>query len=170
MTAVAISCKHAALVVYGLLVLVRVRRDTLSYMSSLVSVRLEPAVQESATSYMRRTGWNRTSLINTALVEWLRMQDHPEIRFVTTATGSRVAALVNGPEVWTVAESWMQHEPAERVVDNVVQATGLTHNEVEAALGYYADFRDEIDTEIERVHLAQEQARLAWERRQALNG
>ena len=119
---------------------------------------------------MSRTGWNRTSLINTALVEWLRIQDHPGIRFVTTASGSRTAALVNGPEVWSVAESWLQHDLAERTLDNVVQATGLTRKEVDVALAYYADYRDEIDTEINRLHLAQQQAREAWERRQAING
>jgi hypothetical protein len=109
-------------------------------------------------------------LINTALTEWLRIQDHPGIRFITTANGRRTAALVNGPEVWTVAEAWLQHDPADRLVDNVTAATGLTGNEVEAALAYYADFRDEIDAEIDRLHLAQEQARAAWERRQAING
>jgi len=135
-----------------------------------MSIRLGPAAEQSATSYMGRTGWNRTLLVNTALVEWLRIQDHPGIRFVATANGTRVAALANGPEIWTVAESWTQHEPSERTVENVAQATGLTHNEVETALAYYADYRDEIDDEIDRLHLAQEQARLAWERRQALNG
>jgi len=84
--------------------------------------------------------------------------------------GRRVAALVNGPEVWTVAESWTQHAPPGRTVENVAAATGLTPQEVESALAYYADYREEIDAEIARIHLAQEQAQLAWERRQALDG
>jgi len=134
-----------------------------------MSVRLGSAVEESAESYMAQTGWNKTSLINTALGEWLRIQRHPGIRFVATPAGSRVAALVDGPEIWTVAESWLQHPPTERTTDNVAQATGLTCREVECALAYYADYRPEIDAEINRVHQAQAQARAAWERRQALH-
>ena len=118
---------------------------------------------------METSGWARSSLINTALDEWLRLQTHPGIRFVTTPTGSRVAALVGGPEVWTVAESWNQHSPTQRTSQNLVAATGLTPQEVECPLSYYADFPEEIDAQIRAVHKAQEQARLAWERRQAIN-
>jgi len=135
-----------------------------------MSVRLGPAVEGPAETYMAQTGWNKTSLVNTALSEWLRIQAHPGIRFVPTPTGTRMAALVGGPEVWTVAESWNQHAPDERTIDNVVEATGLTRREVECALAYYADYRNEIDAEIDRVHAAQEQARSAWERQQALYG
>jgi len=81
-----------------------------------------------------------------------------------------MAALVDGPEIWTVAESWRQHEPSERSVENLVNATGLTARQVECALAYYADFRDEIEAEVKHVHRAQREARAAWERRRALNG
>ena len=138
-------------------------------MSSTVSVRLVRDVEQSAESFMGETGWNRTTLINTALDEWLRVQAHPGIRFVPTPSGQRMAALVNGPEVWTIAESWNQHEPHERTVGNVVLATGLTLREVETALSYYADYRQEIDNDLARHHRAQETARRAWERREALN-
>ncbi|MCL2781788.1 MAG: hypothetical protein FWD74_09960 [Actinomycetia bacterium] len=139
-------------------------------MGAAVSVRLGAPVEEAAARYLAQTGWNRTSLINTALREWLRAQSHPRIRFVATPTGTRVAALVDGPEVWTVAESWNQHDPSERTVENVVAATGLTRREVDCALAYYAEFRDEIDIQIDRINRAQEQARLAWDRRKALYG
>jgi len=69
-----------------------------------------------------------------------------------------------------VAESWKQHTPPQRTVENVVAATGLNRREVECALDYYAAFTGEIDTQIKRVHQAQEQKRVAWERRQAING
>ena len=138
-------------------------------MSVAMSVRLTSDVEASAESYMTQSGWNRTLLVNTALNEWLRIQAHPGIRFISTPTGKRIAALVNGPEIWTIAESWQQHNLSERTIDNLVQATGLEREEVDVALAYYADFKDEIDTEISIVHAAQEQAREAWERRQALH-
>jgi hypothetical protein len=138
-------------------------------MSLSVSVRLGDSVEESATDYMAASGWNKSVLVNTALAEWLRIQAHPGIRFVPTPYGTRIAALVGGPEIWTVAESWMQHEPVDRTVENVVVATGLSQREVECALSYWADYRDEIDADVTRVHHAQQQARKAWERRQSLN-
>jgi len=119
-------------------------------------------------SYLRVSGWSKTEFLTTAVDEWLRMEAHPGVRFVPTPAGDRVAALVYGPEVWTVAESWNQHPSADRTVDNVVAATGLTRAEVETALSYYADHTGEIDAQIDRVHEAQRLAREAWERRQAL--
>ena len=139
-------------------------------MSTTTSVRFGRDVTRGVDAYMAQSGWNRTVLVNTAVAEWLKVQDHPGIRFVPTPTGARVAALVNGPEIWTVAESWNQHSPEHRAVDNLVAATGLSPREVSAALAYYADYREEIDAEIARVYQAQTQARQAWERRQALHG
>ena len=139
------------------------------YVSTTLSVRLGSALAEAAESFVAATGWTKTTLATTAIDEWLRLQAHPGIRFVSTPTGARVAALVNGPEIWTVAESWQQHEPGDRTTDNLVAATGLTRPEVECALSYYADYTEEIDAEVERVHVAQRQAREAWERRQALH-
>jgi len=139
------------------------------YMPSTVSVRLVSEVESSAESYLSQSGWTRTSLINTALSEWLRIQVHSEIRFIPTSTGLRVAALINGPEIWTVIESWNQHDPLDRTTENISKSTGLSTQEVEIALHYYADFREEIDAQIARVHQAQDQARQAWERRQSLH-
>ncbi|MDR1189992.1 MAG: hypothetical protein LBK95_21490 [Bifidobacteriaceae bacterium] len=138
-------------------------------MSLPLSVRLGDAVEESATEFMAAAGWSKSLPVNTALSEWLRIQAHPGIRFVATPHGTRIAALVGGPEVWTVAESWMAHDPADRSVENVVAATGLTPREVECALNYWADHRREIDSDVERVHHAQEQARRSFERRRALD-
>ncbi|MDR1808340.1 MAG: LNG1/LNG2 family protein [Propionibacteriaceae bacterium] len=137
-------------------------------MSVPVSVRLGDDVETAASQFLAVSGWTKSSLVNTAVDEWLRLQAHPGIRFVATPYGTRIAALVDGPEVWTVAESWNQHEPADRTVENVVAATGLTRREVECALGYWADFRDEVDADVARVHAAQRQAREAWEKRQLL--
>jgi len=108
--------------------------------------------------------------MNVALDEWLRVQQHPGIRFTESASGQRIATLVDGPEVWTVAESWLDHEPPERTAVNVAEATGLALRQVEAALDYWADFREDIDADLERVHAAQREARAAWERRQGLHG
>lgn len=97
------------------------------------------------------------------------MQAHPGVVFVSTVTGERRAALASGPQVWTVAESWTQHGKQERTPAAVADVLGLTVADVEAALAYWVDFRDEIDGLIARQHDSQDEALAAWERRRALD-
>lgn len=97
------------------------------------------------------------------------MQAHPRVRFVTIETGERRAALVDGPEVWAVAESWLAHHPDERTPAIIGDAVGLPLSLVEAALAYWADHRDEIDSIIDRHRTAQDESLAAWERRRALD-
>jgi hypothetical protein len=93
------------------------------------------------------------------------MQAHPGVVFVATVTGERRAALAAGPQVWTVAESWLQHEKDQRTADVVADALGLTPADVETALGYWADHQDEIDELIGRHHASQDEVLAAWEHR-----
>jgi hypothetical protein len=97
------------------------------------------------------------------------MQAHPGIVFVATVSGDRRAALSAGPQVWTVAEAWLQHDKDERTVAIVAEALGLTAADVENALAYWADFPDEIDDLISRHRASQDEALAAWERRRALD-
>lgn len=97
------------------------------------------------------------------------MEAHPGIVFVQTTTGERRATLVAGPQVWTIAESWLQHEPVERTPMVVADALGLTAKDVETALAYWADNREEIDELVSRHHTEQDEALAAWERRRALD-
>lgn len=97
------------------------------------------------------------------------MEDHPGIVFVTTNTGERRAALAGGPQVWTVAEAWQQHDRDERNARVVADALGLSTHEVETALAYWADNREEIDEQVSRHHAEQDEALAAWERRRSLD-
>lgn len=133
-----------------------------------VSVRFGEAVSDSLAQFAHRTGQAKSSVVNTAVSEWLAMQSHPRVRFVAIETGERRAALADGPQVWTVAEAWLAHAPADRDVEAVAEALGLSPVQVEAALAYWADRRDEIDGIIERHRAAQDQELAAWERRQLL--
>lgn len=96
------------------------------------------------------------------------MQSHRRVHFIAAETGERRAALLDGPEVWTVAEAWLEHTPGDRDASTVGDAIGLSPAQVEAALAYWADYREEIDGVIERHHAAQDEALAAWERRQFL--
>jgi predicted transcriptional regulator len=137
-------------------------------MVSPISVRLPDEVEALLDRHLAETGRQRSSVIVQAVYEWLLTRAHPRIRFVTTNTGERRAALIDGPEVWTVAEAWLQHDPADRTPAIVADAIGLDPAAVEAAVAYWADNRAEIDATLERHRLAQESAFAAWERQQAL--
>jgi hypothetical protein len=138
-------------------------------MVSPTNVRFPDAVDKRLADYARKTGAKKSTVVVGALSEWLRMQAHPGIVFVTTVTGERRAALAAGPQVWTVAEAWQQHEGGDRAPATVAETLGLTVRDVETALAYWADQRDEIDELIDRHHAEQDEALAAWERRRALD-
>ena len=138
-------------------------------MTSPTNVRFPDQVDQSLADYARRSGAKKSTVVVGAVREWLRMQAYPGIVFVTTLTGERRAALAVGPQVWTVAESWLQHDKDERTAAAVADALGLSVVDVETALAYWADYRDEIDELVERHHASQDAALAAWERRRALD-
>jgi uncharacterized protein (DUF433 family) len=97
------------------------------------------------------------------------MQAHRGIVFVPTTTGERRAALAAGPQVWTVAEAWLQQDQAERSATTLAEILGLSAADIEAALAYWADYRDEIDELINRHRASQDEALAAWDRRRNLD-
>jgi uncharacterized protein (DUF433 family) len=133
------------------------------------NVRFPDAVDKLLADFARQAGAKKSSVVVGAVREWLRMQAHPGIVFVPTVSGERRAALAVGPQVWAVAEAWQQHDRGERTAAAVADAVGLSAADVETALAYWADYRDEIDELISRQHASQDEALHAWERRRALD-
>ena len=133
------------------------------------NVRFPDAVDQRLADYARQTGAKKSTVVVSAVREWLRMQAHPGVVFVATVTGERRAALSVGPQVWTVAEAWLQHDKADRTAAVVADTLGLSAADVETTLAYWADYQDEIDDLISRHHASQDEALAAWERRQALD-
>ena len=133
------------------------------------NVRFPEPVDRRLGDYARKTKANKSTVVVVAMHEWLRMQEHPGIVFVPAGTGERRAALAGGPQVWTVAESWQQHDKKQRSPEVVADALGLSRHEVEAALAYWADNREEIDEQLSRHHTEQDEALAAWERRRSLD-
>jgi hypothetical protein len=133
------------------------------------NVRFPESVDKGLAAYARQAGAKKSTVVVSAVREWLRMQAHPGVVFVATIGGDRRAALSVGPQVWSVAEAWLQHDKDERTAAVVAEDVGLTAADVENALAYWADFPDEIDDLISRHHASQDEALAAWERRRALD-
>jgi hypothetical protein len=74
--------------------------------SSLCRARTTPPWRSNA----RQAGAKKSTVVVSAVREWLRMQAHPGVIFVAAITGERRAALSAGPQVWMVAEAWLQHD------------------------------------------------------------
>lgn len=138
-------------------------------MTTPTNVRFPDEINRRVLEYAARTGAAKSAVVVDAVDEWLQMQEHPRIVFVTTNTGERRAALTSGPQVWTVAESWRQHDPGERSPAVVAHALGLSTADVEAALSYWADHRGDIDRLVDTHQSAQDDALAAWERRRGLD-
>lgn len=132
------------------------------------NVRFSSGVEERLARYVHAHAQTKSSVINTAVAEWLKEQSHPLVRFVVIETGERRAALIDGPQAWTVAEAWLARDAHSRTVSELAETLELSDRLVEAALDYWADNRDEIDGIIERHRAAQDQALAAWESRQEL--
>jgi hypothetical protein len=105
------------------------------------NVRFPESVDKGLTAYARQAGAKKSTVVVSAVREWLRMQTHPAVVFVATVTGERRAALLAGPQVWAVAEAWLQHDKEGRTATVVAEALGLTAADVENALAYWADFQ-----------------------------
>jgi uncharacterized protein (DUF433 family) len=133
-----------------------------------LSIRLEDELLGRLDAEGRRTGRSRSEVAKTLIEEGLRMEAHPGIVFRPGPTGRR-PGLAGGPDVWEVARVLRQVQgEAEDVIRRTAELTGLTSEQVRAALGYYADFRDEIDAWMQRVDEEAERQETAWRRQQAL--
>ncbi len=89
--------------------------------------------------------------------EWVRLQDHPGIRFVDGPAGRR-AALVGGPDVWEIIDTARAHEfDAGAILE---AHPWLSAELLETARRYFDGFPDEIDALIEdNRYVAEELAR-----------
>lgn len=93
------------------------------------------------------------------------MADHPGIVFREGAGGRRAALAGHRLDVWQVVET-VKQEGGD--VESAAAYLGVSAGLVGAAVGYYADYRDEVDDWIERNATMAREAEDAWHRRQAV--
>jgi hypothetical protein len=131
------------------------------------AVRVEPGTLDRLEARSRQTGESTSQLTRRLLEEGLRTDAHPGVIFRDGPAGRR-PALASGPDVWEVARVVRDLEARpDELVERVVELTGLREHQVRAAIGYYYDYRDEIDAWIGRVDELATEAEADWRRRQA---
>ena|SRR5215472_9652641 len=129
-----------------------------------LSIRVDAATKQELEREARRRGTPTTTLAESLLREGIRTASHPGITFRDGPAGRR-AGLTGGPDVWEVVRVWLDEGMRPEATAGTLQ---LPLGMVEAALGYYAEYREEIDKWIERNDALMAEAEVAWRRRQAL--
>jgi hypothetical protein len=125
---------------------------------------VDPATKEELEREARRRGTPTTTLAESLLREGIRTASHPGITFRDGPAGRR-AGVIGGPDVWEVVRVWLDEGKRSQATARTLR---LTLGMVEAALGYYAEYRDEVDEWIERNDESMAEAEAARRRRQAL--
>lgn len=117
-------------------------------MSVNVSVRLDEALAERLRLRARAAGESLSDRLRRYAEEGARRDEHPLVTFRDGPTGRR-AGLIGGPDVWEVA-MWVEDLAAEPdPVATLADDGSLTRPQIEAALGYRADYPEEIAARIE---------------------
>ncbi len=131
------------------------------------SLRLHPATLRRLIAQARRRGVPKTRVAEQYLEEAVRMADHPGIVFRDGAGGRRAALAGHRLDVWQVIETIGQESGS---VEAAAEYLGISPGLLGAAVGYYADYRAEIDDWIQRNAVMAQETEEAWRRRQAALG
>lgn len=147
------------------------RNATLTYMVHPTSLRLPDQVKARLERRATRNDERPAALAVHLIDEGLRMADHPGVVFHDSPAHGRVASLAGGPDVAEVIDvlTGVESQGEERVAETATWF-GVHPARVRTALSYYAEYRDEIDTQIRRRRQEAQELRRRHDAEQALLG
>jgi len=133
-------------------------------MSDHFTLRFPEGIVERLQRRSRAAGAAPRSLAARYVDEGLRHDDHPLIHFVDGETGRRAALLGTGLDVWEVIATVRDNEDDIAAAADYLSVPG---GSVDAAVGYYGEFRQEIDEEIALNAAESERGLAVWRNGQA---
>lgn len=138
----------------------------MSYMTKPFSLRMDDDVHSELTEHAERIDVNASKLVNRFVKEGLRMDKHPAVMFKATSLGRRAAVLAAHPgiQVVDVVGTWKAEGQDDAKTARYLH---IGREEVEAVLRYYADYRDEVERDLEQHLSAQRSYKRVLERREA---
>ena len=138
-------------------------------MTAPLSIRFDPEVLANLRRHAASIpGATPSGLAQRLVDEGLRMVEHPGIVFRDGPAGRR-AALVVGPDVWELVRFLREiDERGPSAVAAGVETFAVPASAVEAGIGYWTAYPEEIEDWIAAAEEASVAAEQEWERRQAL--
>lgn len=131
-----------------------------------IGFRFEPETIAHLRRRAEETRSAQTALAERYIEEGLRQDEHPLICFREGEAGRRPAVVGSRLAVADIVTTVRQNENS---ATEAAEYLELPVEHVEAALRYYADYKDEVDAWIERSSRAAERERERWRRqREAL--
>jgi hypothetical protein len=124
-----------------------------------LSLRIERATPERLNRRARHTGQPRSTVAERYVLEGIRMDEQPDIRFVDGSLGRRSAVIGTGLDVWEIIETVRSND------DSVAEAAAyleIKPDLIAVAVGYYGSNREEIDGFIERVREIADDEEARW--------
>ncbi len=123
------------------------------------SVRVATPTFEELERRAHERGIARNALTERYIAEGVKMDEHPDIAFREGALGRR--AILGGTrlDVWQVIETVRSSGNS---VQEAAEYLGLAPARIQAAVNYYAVYRDEVDEIAERERAVSERAEANW--------
>lgn len=113
------------------------------------SVRLDPGLDARITAMARRLRRSKASVLQTLADEGERMHRYPGIVFIGPPERRQTRVLGTAFDVWKIIAIYQDFEgDLEKILEGY--APGLSERDIQLALAYYREFRDEIDERIRR--------------------
>lgn len=123
------------------------------------SVRVSTGTFEELERRAHERGVARNALTERYIAEGVKMDEHPGIGFREGALGRRAVLAGTRLDVWQVVETVRN---SGNDITAAADYLGLPVTRVEAAVGYYAAYREEVDGIAERERAVAERAEAAW--------
>lgn len=128
-----------------------------------VSFRFDPNTVERLKRRSRQLGSPQAALAERYIDEGIRMDEHPGIYFRDGGSGRRAAVLGTRLDVAQVIETLRQNDNS---IEDTAEYLDLSTAQVDSAVRYYADYKDEVDSWLEQSREIAERERELWHRRQ----
>ncbi|MGI8827134.1 MAG: hypothetical protein ACR2JC_16140 [Chloroflexota bacterium] len=127
------------------------------------TLRLAPDTIRRLVQLAERQGQAKTALAERYLQEGVRMAEHPGIVFRDGPSGRRPGIAGRGLDVWEVVET-VDNEGGDTMA--AAEYLSISPQAVVTAVGYYLDYKDEVDRWIQRNEEIAQEAETAWRRSQ----
>ena len=132
-----------------------------------VAFRFDPGMVRRLRERAEASHAPQTALAERYIEEGLRQDEHPLVHFRDGAAGRRPALLGTRLDVADIVATVRENDNS---IEEAAEYLEIPVEQVEAAIRYYADYRDEVDEWIERSQAAAERERERWRRRQEALG